>query len=408
MIKEIYNIGEQPELGVVPKKMHAWTIRKERFGEPIKSYQEEIVDVPSLKPDEVLVYNMAAGINYNGVWAGLGKPMNVIESQKKYGEDVDFHICGSEATGIVYAVGEKVKDFKIGDHVVVVGSQYDINSPEIKAGLDPVISSNYRIWGYETNWGAFAQFSKVKYFQCVLKPEELSWTDGAAVSATGITAYRMLTAWKENKIKEGDVVLIWGGCGGLGSMAIQIVNHFGGIPVAVVSSEERAKECMQLGAKGCINRTKYTHWGKLGEDYKNPSGDKKWLRQALKFRQEIWKIVGERKNPQIVVEHVGEDTLPTSLFVCSKGGMVVLCGGTTGYIGSIDLRYLWLSQKRIQGCHAGTAEDLANMIELIKANHLKPFISKVYSYDEVAIAHQAMYDNKDAMGKMVIKIGLQE
>lgn len=407
-MKEIFELDETPEIGQVPKKMHAWTIRKERFGEPIQSFQDEIVEVPSLLPDEILVYNMAAGVNFNGVWAALGKPKNVIESQKSYGENVDFHICGSEATGIVYAVGENVTEFKIGDPVIVVGSQYDENSVEIKQGMDPILSASYRIWGYESNWGAFAQYSKVKECQCVRKPDHVSWIDGAAISATGITAHRMLTTWDNNAIQKGDVVLIWGGCGGLGSIAIQIVNYYGGIPVAVVSNEERAKECMRLGAKGCINRKKYTHWGRLDGEYKSKDGEKKWLRQALKFRSEIWKIVGERKNPKIVLEHVGEDTLPTSLFVCDKGGMVVLCGGTTGYVGSIDLRYLWLSQKRVQGCHAGTAKDLPPLLKMLKENKIKPFVSKVYEYSETAIAHQEMYENKDAVGKAVIRIGLKE
>ncbi len=406
MVKELYELDEVPKLGHVPKKMHAWTIRKERFGEPIQAYKDEIVDVPDLQPDEVLIYNMAAGVNYNGVWAALGKPKNVIETHKKYGEDVDFHICGSEASGIVYAVGEKVTDFKVGDSVILFGSQYDFQSEEIQQGTDPVLCSSYRVWGYESNWGAFAQFSKVKSSQCCIKPDSMNWIDAAALSATGTTALRMLTAWEENRIQKGDVVLIWGGCGGLGSMAIQIVNYFGGIPVAVVSNEERAKECMRLGAKGCINRKKYTHWGRLDGEYKTPEGEKKWLRQALKFRSEIWKIVGEKKNPKIVLEHVGEDTMPTSLFVCEKGGMVVLCGGTTGYVGSIDLRYLWLSQKRVQGCHAGLMKDLKELIKI--GDDIKPFISKVYDYREVAIAHQAMYENKEAMGKMVIRIGLKE
>lgn len=407
-MKEIFGLDETPEIGQVPKKMHAWTIRKERFGEPIQSFQEEIVEVPSLLEDEILVYNMVAGVNFNGVWAGLGEPKNVIESQKSYGENVDFHICGSESTGIVYAVGENVTKFKIGDPVIVVGSQYDAKSAEIQQGIDPILTSSYRIWGYESNWGAFAQYSKVKECQCVIKPDYVSWTDGAAISATGITAHRMLTRWDNNAIQKGDVVLIWGGCGGLGSIAIQIVNYYGGIPVAVVSSEERAKECMRLGAKGCINRKKYTHWGRLDGEYKSKDGEKKWLRQALKFRSEIWKIVGERKNPKIVLEHVGEDTLPTSLFVCDKGGMVVLCGGTTGYVGSIDLRYLWLSQKRVQGCHAGTASDLEPLLQMQKENKIKPFVSKVYEYSETAIAHQEMYENKDAVGKVVIRIGLKE
>lgn len=405
--KEIYHIGETPELGVIPEFMHAWTITEERFGEPITAFCEEIVPVPTIEADEMLIYNMAAGINYNGVWAALGKPLNVLDSQLRYHKEiVDFHICGSESSGIVYAVGENIKRFKVGDKVIVGGSQYNPNDIKINQGIDPILLKSYRVWGYESNWGAFAQFSKVKEIQCVKKPDCLNWIESAGVSVTGVTSYKMLTSWEENKIKPGDVVLIWGGSGGLGSIAIQLVNYFGGIPVAVVSSEERGKECLKLGAKGCINRKKYTHWGMLDYSYTNKKFQEEWLRQAISFRREIWDIVGERKSPAIVFEHSGSNTLPTSLFVCGNGGMVVLCGGTTGYVGTVDLRYLWLNQKRIQGSHAGTEKDFINLIKVIEQSNIKPYITKVFDYDQVAIAHQMIYKDEINSGKMVIRIGL--
>ncbi|MGH7422618.1 MAG: crotonyl-CoA carboxylase/reductase, partial [Candidatus Methylomirabilales bacterium] len=81
--KALYDIGEIPPLGTVPKSMHAYLIRQDRFGEPIKAFRVEQVEVPSIEPDEVLVYVMAAGINYNNVWAALGSPVDVIKSRQK-------------------------------------------------------------------------------------------------------------------------------------------------------------------------------------------------------------------------------------------------------------------------------------------------------------------------------------
>ena len=99
MAKELYEIGQQPPIGEVPAKMNAWLIRENRFGQPTSSFQKEVVDVPAIGDDEVLVYVMAAGVNYNNVWAALGIPVNVIKARQKAGEKEDFHIGGSDASG---------------------------------------------------------------------------------------------------------------------------------------------------------------------------------------------------------------------------------------------------------------------------------------------------------------------
>ncbi|MED1798839.1 crotonyl-CoA carboxylase/reductase [Brevibacillus porteri] len=404
---QLFPIGEVPPVGVVPKQMYAWTVRKERFGEPLQAFQVEIVDVPKPGRGEVIVCNYAAGINYNGVWAGLGQPKNVIADHGKWGDAPQpFHICGSESSGIVYAVGEGVDMVKVGDEVVVIGVQADYNCPVVKRGDCPVLSPTFRVWGYEANWGAFAQFSKVQQEQCVPKPTHYTWEEAAAFSATGATIMRMLTAYSEHHIQEGDVVLIWGGSGGLGTMAIQIVNYFGGIPIVVVSDRERAELCMSLGAKGWINRSEFKHFGPLEQGYKEPRQYKAWLREALKFRREIWNIVGERKNPRIVIEHPGENTLPTSMFVVENGGMVTICGGTSGYIGTVDLRYLWLGQKRLQGSHAGGRQDYFKTYDAINQSSIRPYLSKIIEWEDLAQCHQDIRDNQHPGGNMAVRIGL--
>ena len=194
---------------------------------------------------------------------------------------------------------------------------------------------------------------------------------------------------------------------GIDEIAIQLVHHLGGIPIAVVSSEERGELCMKFGAKGYINRTEFDHWGPVS-DFSDPDSQRKWLHSVLKFRRKIWKIVGEKKLPKIVFEHSGEDTLPTSLFVCDTSGMVVLCGATSGYTGTLDLRHLWLMQKRIQGSHGGTQEEWEEFYQLIKKYDIRPYVSKVYEWDELAIAHQELYEGKNNMvGKLAIKVGIR-
>ncbi len=234
MAKEIYELGEMPPLGEVPQKMHAWLIRPERFGPPTQAFQKEIVDVPQIADDEVLVYVMAAGVNYNNVWAGLGIPVNVIGARNKAGETEAFHIGGSDASGIVYQVGKDVTNVKVGDEVVMHCGSWDRTCPTVTAGGDPMYSPSFRIWGYETNWGSFAQFTKVQGQQCMPKPKHMTWEGAAAYTLVAATAWRMLHGWGANAVKAGDVVLIWGGAGGLGAMAIQIAKGAGATPVAIV------------------------------------------------------------------------------------------------------------------------------------------------------------------------------
>ncbi len=404
MTKELYDIGDAPPVGEVPPKMHAWLIRGERFGQPMQSMQKEVVDVPDIKDDEVLVYVLAAGVNYNNVWAGLGIPVNVIAARQKAGEKEDFHIGGSDASGIVYKVGKDVTNVKVGDEVVVHCGSWSRDCPMVNAGVDPMYSPTYRIWGYETNFGSFAQFTKVQGQQCMPKPKHMTWEEAAAYVLVGATAWRMIHGWPEHAIKKGDPVLIWGGAGGLGSMAIQIVKAVGGIPIAVVSGTDKFDYCMNLGAKGCINRRDFDHWGMLPH-WKDNVGYAEWLKGVRKFGAAFWEVLGEKRSPKMVFEHPGESTIPTSMFVCDTGGMVVICAGTTGFNATVDLRYLWMRQKRFQGSHFANGEQSIAMNQLALDGRLNPCMSRAFVCDELPLAHQLMHENKHPHGNMSVLIG---
>ncbi len=405
--KDIYEVGEAPPLGLLPEKMHAYVIRADRFGEPTKSMVVEQVPVPDVADDEVLIYVMAAGVNYNNVWASLGIPVNVIAARNKQGEPEDFHIGGSDASGIVYKVGKDVRDFKVGDEVVVHCGQWDRNCPVVKAGIDPAFSPTFRTWGYEGNWGSFAQFAKVQAHQCVPKPRHLTWEAAASYMLVGATAYRMLHGWPEHRLRKNDAVLIWGGAGGLGSMAIQIARAAGAVPVAVVSGEDKFEYCQALGARGCIDRRKFSHWGMLPH-WKDNVGYKEWLKGVRAFGAALWEALGEKRSPRIVFEHPGESTIPTSVFVCDTGGMVVICAGTTGFNATVDLRYLWIRQKRLQGSHFANDEQALGVNDLVLAGLVDPCLSKAFTFDEVPHAHQLMYENRHPHGNMAVLIGARD
>ncbi|HRI10299.1 MAG TPA: crotonyl-CoA carboxylase/reductase, partial [Nannocystaceae bacterium] len=376
----VYEIGTQPPLGTVPEEMYAQVIRQRRFGEPRRAFAVERVPVPAIRADEVLVWVMAAGINYNGVWAALGAPVDVIKARQRDGSDpADFHIAGSDASGIVYAIGAAVKGLEVGDEVVIHCGTWNPRCPSVLAGIDPMYSPSFRIWGYETNWGSFAQMTRVQAHQCLPKPEHLTWEEAAAYMLVGATAYRMLMGWAPNQVKAGDVVLVWGGAGGLGSQAIQIVRARGGIPIAVISGAEKHDFCVKLGAKGTLNRKRFEHWGVM-PSWKDDAAYGAWLRGARAFGAAIWEVVGERKNPSIVFEHPGEDTVPTSIFVCDVGGMVVICAGTTGYSAVADLRYLWMRQKRLQGSHFANDEQAKARNDMVIAREVDPCLSQTGAF----------------------------
>ncbi|MEZ4359478.1 MAG: crotonyl-CoA carboxylase/reductase [Kofleriaceae bacterium] len=399
----LMDLGDVPPLGVVPERMHAQLIRASRFGEPRDAFAMEDVAVPPIGPRDVLVYVMAAGVNYNNVWAAMGIPVDVIKARQKKGEPYDFHIGGSDASGVVWAVGPEVTNVAVGDEVVVHCGQWDHDDPHVLAGKDPMLAPTQRIWGYESNWGSFAQYALVQDHQCLPKPARLTWEEAAAYLLVGATAYRMLHGWAPNVVAPGEPVLVWGGAGGLGSMAIQIVHAAGGRPVAVVSGEEKVAFCKRLGAVGVIDRREFRHWGKLPR-WSDEIEYALWLKGARAFGKAFWDALGERRNPTIVFEHPGEATLPTSGFVCETGGMVVICAGTTGFNATLDLRYHWMRQKRFQGSHFANDEQAAGINRLVDAGKVDPCLARTFPFAETGACHQLMRDNQHPSGNMSILV----
>jgi crotonyl-CoA carboxylase/reductase len=399
MIPAIVSLGSAPPLGHVPARMYAQVIREARFGHPIDAFRIEEVDVPAIGPDECLVLVMAAGINYNGIWATRGAPVNVIKLHERQNDGGPFHIGGSDGSGVVYAVGKNVRDVRVGDEVVMHSGSWDVSCPLIKAGADPMLTPSFKIWGYETNYGSFAQFTRVKAVQILPKPAHLSWEEAAAYMGNAGAAYRALHGFPEHAVRPGQVVLIWGGAGGLGSQAIQICKAAGAIPIAVVSSESKAEFCLSLGARGVVDRTKFDHWGPL-PCWGDTAAYDRWLSGAKAFREAVWAAVGAKRSPRIVFEHPGEATIPTSCFVCDVGGMVVICAGTTGYKATLDLRYHWMHQKRLQGTHYANDQQTWAANELVRQRKLDPCLSRTVSFDELPLAHQLMLETRAPHGNM--------
>lgn len=394
--KDLYEVGELPPMGYVPKQMYAWAIRRDRHGEPDQSFQVETVETPQIDSHEVLVLVMAAGVNYNGVWAGLGIPISPFDVHK-----ADYHIAGSDASGIVWAVGDKVKRWKVGDEVVIHCNQDDGDDEDCNGG-DPMFSDSQRIWGYETPDGSFAQFTRVQAQQLMPRPLHLTWEESACYTLTLATAYRMLFGHHPHELKPGQNVLVWGASGGLGSFAIQLINTAGANAIGVISEEDKREFVMSLGAKGVINRKDFNCWGQLPTV--NTDEYKAWFGEVRKFGKAIWEITGKGVNVDMVFEHPGEATFPVSTFVCKKGGMVVICAGTTGYNLTMDARYVWMHQKRIQGSHFAHLKQAAAANKLMVERRLDPCMSEVFSWEDIPAAHLKMLRNQHKPGNMAVLV----
>jgi crotonyl-CoA carboxylase/reductase len=395
--KDLYDIGEIPPLGYVPPKMHAWVIRRERHGEPDKSFQLEVVDTPSIDSHEVLIFVMGAGVNYNGVWAGLGQPVSVFDVH-----GAPYAIAGSDASGIVWAVGDKVTRWKVGDEVVVHCNQDDGDDEECNGG-DPMMSPSQRIWGYETPDGSFAQFTRVQARQLMRRPQHLTWEESACYTLTLATAYRMLFGHVPHDLKPGDNVLVWGASGGLGVYAVQLINTAGANAIAVISDETKRDYVLSLGAKGVINRKDFNCWGQMPKV--NTPEYKAWFAEVRKFGKAIWDITGKGVNVDMVFEHPGESTFPVSVFVVKRGGMVVICAGTTGFNLTMDARYLWMHQKRVQGSHFAHLKQASAANQLMVERRLDPCMSEVFPWSEIPAAHMKMLRNEHKPGNMACLVG---
>jgi len=396
-VKDLYEIGEIPPLGHVPKNMYAWVIRQERHGEPVHAMQQEVVPTWEIGEDECLVMVMAAGVNYNGVWAALGRPISPIDVHGN-----PYHIAGSDAAGIVWAVGSKVKRWKVGDEVVVHCNQDDGDDEECNGG-DPMFSPSQRIWGYETGDGSFAQFCRVQSRQLMPRPKHLTWEESGCYMLTLATAYRMLFGHPPHTLKPGDNVLVWGGAGGLGSMAIQLIAASGANAIAVISDEEKRDFVLSLGAKGAINRKEFSCWGEM-PDPMDREAYAAWIKEARRFGKAIWDITGKGNDVDIVFEHPGAATFPVSVLVVKRGGMVVICAGTSGYKLTLDARYLWMRQKRVQGSHFAHLKQASAANRFVLNRQVDPCMSEVFAWNDIPRAHQKMMKNEHKPGNMAVLV----
>lgn len=365
---------------------------KSRDKDPRQSLHIDEVPIPELAPDEALVAVMASAINYNTVWTSIFEPVPTFGFLERYGRlnqyakrhDLPYHIVGSDLAGVVLRTGGHVSKWKPGQEVVAHCLSVELEDAD--GHNDTMMDPQQRIWGFETNFGGLAELAIVKANQLMPKPDHLTWEEAAAPGLVNSTAYRQLISKNGASLKLGDRVLIWGASGGLGSYATQMALAAGAEPICVVSSPDKAEICRKMGAKLIIDRREegYQFWNEEGTK-QNP---KEWQRLGKKIRE----LTGGH-DVDVVFEHPGRETFGASVYVTRKGGKIVTCASTSGYMHEYDNRYLWMNLKSIISSHFANYRESWEANELINRGLVHPTLSKTYTLDEVGQAALDVHHN---------------
>ena len=358
--------------------------------DPRQSLHVGDVPTPELAPDEVYLAVMASAINFNTVWTSIFEPIPTFAFLDRFAREsswaarhaLDYQVVGSDASGVVLRVGSAVRNWKPGDRVTVHCNYLDDQDPS--AHDDSMLAANQRIWGFETNFGGLADLSIVKANQLMPKPAHLSWEEAACNALCHSTSYRMLVGRNGARMKQGDTVLIWGATGGIGAYATQLVLNGGGVPVGVVSSGEKVKLLEDLGVEAVIDRKAagYKFWSD-----EHTQDEREWRRLGKDIRA----LVDD--DPDIVFEHVGRNTMGASIFVCKRGGTVVTCAATSGYMVEFDNRHFWMKVKRLLASHFANYAEAWAANRLIQQGRIQPALSAVYPMVETGEAAYQVHRN---------------
>ena len=332
------------------------------------------IDDPKPKADEVVFEVKSAALNYNDIWGMRGQPVPVPLP----------HVSGSDAAGDVIAVGEDVKNIKVGDRVVSHGN---MSCRVCKACTDgrEFDCKKRCIWGFETGplWGGYCEFTHLPEVNVMKIPEGVSYDDAAAASMTLLTSWHMLVG--RAKITPGQIVLIMGGSSGIGTFGIQIAKLFG-CTVIATASPDKLDKCLELGADFAVDHRK--------ED---------WHKEVRTIAKKIPKSSTDVSGVDVIFEHIGGSHWNKELTLLNYGGTIVTTGATTGYDAKTDLRHIFFKGINILGSTQGTRAELEQGFYWMSKGKIKSIIDSVYSLEDAVNAHNKMLNGKGLFGKILIK-----
>jgi len=337
---------------------------REYSKDPTQVIKIEDIDMPKLKPNEVMIKVELASYNYNDLWAIWGEPIKTPLP----------HISGSDVAGTIVEVGEDVTKLKPGDRAVshsnmscrvcdmcTAGREYDCN--------------DRTIWGFQTGplWGGFAQYTHLPEVNVSKIPENVSFEAASAISMVGMTAWHMLVG--RARIRPGQTVLIMGGTSGVGMAGIQIAKLYNCTVIATAGNKEKMDKCIEIGADDVVNHRE-ADWSK-------------------KVRE-----ITKKQGVNVVFEHIGKATFPQEVALLKTGGTLVATGATTGYDTTLDLRYLFFKGTNLLGSTQGTKAELEEVIYWTSKGKIKPIIDTVLPFSDMVKGH-VMMAKAEQIGKIL-------
>jgi NADPH:quinone reductase-like Zn-dependent oxidoreductase len=325
---------------------------------------------PVPKPNEVIFRVKAASLNYDDIWGMRGKPLAVPLP----------HISGTDAAGEVTAIGDNVKNIKVGDRIVSPGNMSCRVCAACTEGREYDCRQR-KIWGFETGplWGGYCEITHLPEINVVKIPDNVSYEEAAAASMTLLTSWHMLVG--RAKIKPGQIVLIMGGSSGVGIFGIQIAKLYG-CTVIATASPDKLEKLKELGADYAVDHRK--------ED---------WHKEVRTITKEITGTAGI----DVIFEHIGGSHFNKELTLLKYGATLVTTGATTGYDVPIDLRHIFFKGINILGSTQGTRAELEQGFHWMGQGKIKAVIDSVYTFDDAVSAHKKMLNGKGLVGKIILK-----
>ncbi|MHB8633691.1 MAG: zinc-binding dehydrogenase [Thermoplasmatota archaeon] len=323
----------------------------------------EVGDLPSpaLGPSDVRIAVKACALNHLDLfvragWPGLRLPLP--------------HVGGTDVAGRVVEAGH---DARVG-----VGSEVLVN-PGLSFQADPatgeqVVTGEVSIVG-ETRWGGLATECVVPASHVIPKPPRMSWEEAAALPLASITAMQMVD--RKLRVRAGSRVLVVGAGGGVGVMAVQIAKARGAWVCATTGGPEKAERVRALGADHVIDYRATPEWGRAAYAATGKAG-----------------FDG-------AIDSVGVATVASSLRCLRPGGVLTLCGATTGPVAPLDLRLLFWRQLSLLGSTMGVPADLEGALALWAGGKLKVIVDSTYPLDRIREA-QAHLEAGRQFGKVVL------
>jgi alcohol dehydrogenase len=334
-------------------------VYREHSEDPRQVIKIEDIDAPKPESSEVLIEVEAASYNYNDLWGIWGKPIKIPMP----------HISGSDAAGTVVEIGENVTaNIKIGDRVVAHPNLTCRVCYECTSGRE-YDCLNRKVWGFQTGplWGGFTQYTHLPAVNVVKLRDNVSFSDAAAISMVGMTAWHMLVT--RANIRPGQTVLIMGGGSGMGIAGIQIAKLFNCLVIATAGNKDKMDKCLQLGADFAVNHRESDWYKKVRE-------------------------ITNKQGVDVIFEHIGKSTFPQELSLLKMGGTLVSTGATTGYDSTIDLRYLFFKGINLLGATQGTKAGLEEVIRWVSEGKIRPIIDTILPFSNMVEGHVKMAESQ--------------